>query len=285
MTDKIVCPNCQAPFKKTDHVAWKCSSCGYVVPLVNGKPVFSGHPENQNPQEMIERGADKGTEWRRTNWRFIEKTAAALPAGADVLDVGAGRGDFKQIFARQAYLGLDIYPYPEIDLAVDLTELSPFKEGSFDLVVLANVIEHVYEYRQLVNRCSGLLKPGGVLLITVPFLLKLHQEPVDYHRYTRYALSLLAAENQLRVEVLEAYTNPLALLDEGIGDVWQHHMSKYTRLNRLIAKARIAVIQKLANGLKTKEANGSVKNAADDRNPYVLGYMCLFRKPFEVENE
>ena len=281
MSDKIVCPVCNATFDKRNPTAWVCSGCGYSVPLVDGKPVFSGHPEDQNPQEVIERGAEKGTEWRRTNWRFIEKTAASLPAGADVLDVGAGRGDFKQIFTRQAYLGLDIYPYPETDLAVDLIELSPFKEASFDLVVLANVIEHVYEYRQLISRCNRLLKPGGRLLITVPFLLKLHQEPVDYHRYTRYALSLLAAENRLEVEVLDAYTNPLALLDEGIGDVWQHHVSSYSGLNKTIAKARVALIQKLANGLKTKDGTGSVLTAADDKNPYVLGYLCLFRKPLE----
>lgn len=279
MSEKIVCPQCRASFDKSDPALWKCVACGYTVPLLEGKPVFSGHPQDQNPQEKIERGIDKGTEWRRTNWRFIQETAASLPAGADVLDVGAGRGDFKQIFTGHTYVGLDIYPYPETDLAVDLVEVNPFREESFDLVVLANVIEHVYEHRQLVSRCTRLLKPGGRLLITVPFLLKLHQEPVDYHRYTRYALLQLAAENLLEVERLDSYTNPLALLDEGIGDVWEHVIPARSGLERLFTKARVMLIQKLTNGIKTKRGDGVVRPASESMNPHVLGYMCRFRKP------
>lgn len=281
MSNKIVCPLCASSFNQQDPEKWVCTGCGYSVPLVEGIPVFSGHPEDQNPQALIERGADKGSEWRRTNWRFIEKVAGRLPQAADVLDVGAGRGDFKKIFSDQAYLGLDIYPYPEIDLAVDLIECCPFKENSFDLVVMANVIEHVYEYRGLVSRCAWLLKPGGRLLITVPFLLKLHQEPVDYHRYTRYALEKVASENNLEIETLDAYTSPLALLDEGIGDTWEHVALQKTGFSRFLFKFNLVLIQKLANSLK-KQEGGRVKTAAEEQNPYVLGYLCVFKKPGEV---
>jgi len=278
MSEKILCPRCHSSFEKREPASWKCGSCGYTVPLLQGIPVFSGHPQDQQPQDKIERGADKGTEWRKTNWRFIQEIAATLPAGADVLDVGAGRGDFKQIFAGHAYVGLDIYPYPEIDLAVDLIETCPFTDGAFNLVVLANVIEHVYEYRRLINRCANLLKPGGSLLITVPFLLKLHQEPVDYHRYTQYTLAQLAAENQLEVERLEVYTNPLALLDEGIGDVWEHVIPTRSGFESYITRARVALIQKLANGIKTNQADGVVKPVSGNKDPRVLGYMCLFTR-------
>jgi len=240
--------------------------------------VFSGHPQEQQPQDKIERGADKGTAWRRANWRFIQAIAASFPARADVLDVGAGRGDFRQIFTHHSYIGSDIYPYPEIDLAVDLIEINPFKERSFDLVVLANVIEHVYEYRKLISRCACLLKPGGQLLITVPFLLKLHQEPVDYHRYTHYALFQLAEENQLSVARFEAYTNPFALLDEGIADVWENVLPLRQKVDRLLSKVKVALIQQLANSMKAKQADGVVKPVHENSNPRVLGYMCLFQK-------
>jgi SAM-dependent methyltransferase len=279
MSEKIVCPQCHHSLDKRDPAVWKCSNCGYIVPLMEGKPVFSGHPQDQVPQEKIERSADKGTDWRRANWSFIEEIAALLPPGSDVLDVGAGRGDFKGIFSKHAYLGMDMYPYPEIDLAADLIEVVPFKPASFDLVVLANVIEHVYDYRLLIARCADLLRPGGSLLITVPFLLKLHQEPVDYHRYTRYAISRLAAENQLNVARFEAYTNPLAHLDEAIGDVWQHVIPVRKGAQHFTTKARVALMQKLANSVKTGKFNGVVKPAAEESNPYVLGYMCLFTKP------
>ena len=201
-----------------------------------------------------------------------------MPAGADVLDVGAGRGDFKELFTRHAYLGLDVYPYPELDLAVDLITTCPFKDNSFDLVVLANVIEHVYEYRSLVKQCASLLKPGGRLLITVPFLLKLHQEPVDFQRYTRYSLIQMAEENGLAVEQLDGYYNPLALLDEGIGNTWQYGLPKIMGIRKSIAKSGIFIMQKISNMLKRSLGNGYIAAADKDPNPNVLGYQCLLRK-------
>ena len=38
------------------------------------------------------------------------------------------------------------------------------------------------------------LKPGGDCLILVPFVIKLHQEPFDFHRYTKHALKTYATE-------------------------------------------------------------------------------------------
>jgi SAM-dependent methyltransferase len=278
LTYKIVCPKCKADFDRSGIFVWKCTKCGYSVELKGGKPVFTHAPEELNPTECIERGPEKGTLWRRFNWAFIEKTAKLLPAEAEVLDVGAGRGDFKPIFAAQGYLGLDIYPYPEIDLAVDLIEECPFKPGSFDLIVLANVIEHVYEYRALMKVAAGLLKPGGRILITVPFLLKLHQEPVDFHRYTRYALVQLANELGLEVETLDGYYNPLGLMDEGIGNAWQFGLQKLHGIKKVWAKGNLVITQKISNMMKRSLGDGYIASVSVDPNPNVLGYQLLFRR-------
>ena len=268
-------------FNKEDPQKWVCGNCGFTVPLLDGKPVFSGHPEDQIPQEKIERGAEKGTVWRQFNWHFITTVANMLPEGADVLDVGAGRGDFKAIFSRQAYLGLDIYPYAETDLSVDLIDVCPFQPASFDLIVLANVLEHVYEYRKLIRVCAILLKPAGKLLITVPFLLKLHQEPVDFHRYTHYALENVAMENGLQLETLDGYYNPIALLNEGIGNAWQFGIPHTTGINRLIAKLLVSACQKSSDQLAKLIGNGLIRNAWQEANPNVLGYQVLMKRPGE----
>jgi SAM-dependent methyltransferase/ribosomal protein L40E len=281
ISDKIVCPKCKTDFDRSGKDAWKCQKCGYTVKLLNGKPVFTQAPDDLNPTEFIERGPEKGTLWRRFNWAFLEKTAKLLPANSDVLDVGAGRGDFKPIFKGHSYLGLDIYPYPEIDLAVDLIEACPFKDEGFDLIVLANVIEHVYDYRTLMSQVAGLVKPGGRILITVPFILKLHQEPVDFHRYTRYALAQLAGDLGLQVEVLEGYYNPVGLLDEGIGNAWQFGLPKLHGLGRFLAKANLVIVQKMSNMLKKSIGAGYIANADVDPNPNVMGYQCILQKPLK----
>jgi len=274
----ILCPQCHSNFDQQEESFWKCEKCGYQVPIVNGIPAFTGYPEDLQPSEKIERCAEQGSAWRRLNWKFLEQTASRLDTKAEVLDIGAGRGDFKTIFSHCRYTGLDIYPYPELDLAVDLIELCPFKEESFDLIVMANVIEHVFEYRKLVSRAAKLLKPGGRLLITVPFLLKLHQEPVDYHRYTRYALQQLGSENGLTAEVLDGYYNPLALMDEGIGNVWEYCLPRTSGFAKLLTKAGIFGSQKFSNYLKKLLGNGYTAPADKEANPNVLGYQCIFIK-------
>lgn len=276
----IVCPQCHAKFSHIDDTHWKCGKCGYTAQVINKIPVFSDYPANLQPSEKIERCAEQGSIWRRFNWKFLEQRAALLNPEAEVLDIGAGRGDFKTIFARSRYTGLDIYPYPELDLAVDLIKVCPFNEESFDLIVMANVIEHVYDYRTLVGRAAKLLKPGGKLLITVPFLLKLHQEPVDFHRYTRYALEQLARENGLAVEVLDGYYNPLAILDEGIGNAWEYCLPQTSGFVKLLTKICIFGSQKLSNYLKKFLGNGYTAPAEKEANPNVLGYQCIFIKDF-----
>lgn len=278
MSVEIVCPHCKHEFNR--HIeSWDCPACSFSVRLVNGKPSFTAIPAEINPSNKIERSAEQGSVWRQFNWKFIEQVSKDLPVGADVLDVGAGRADFKQLFTQHAYLGLDVYPYPELDLAVDLIQTCPFREGSFDLVVLANVIEHVYEYRALVARCASLLKPDGWLLITVPFLLKLHQEPVDFQRYTRYSLAKMAEECGLQVGVLDGYYNPLAILDEGIGNTWQYALPKLKSASAFFARAGIFALQRISNGLKRSLGNGYIARAETDVNPNVLGYQVLLRKP------
>ena len=278
MTVEIVCPQCKHEFDRHT-VSWDCPACGFSVRLENGKPAFTDIPAEINPSDKIERSAEQGSIWRQFNWKFIDQVSRSLLAGAQVLDVGAGRADFKQLFAQHDYLGLDVYPYPELDLAVDLIQTCPFREGSFDLVVLANVIEHVYEYRALVMRCAGLLKPGGRLLITVPFLLKLHQEPVDFQRYTRFSLAKMSEECGLQVEVLDGYYNPLAILDEGIGNTWQYALPSLKGAPAVLARAGIFVLQRISNCLKKTLGNGYIANATSDLNPNVLGYQVLLRKP------
>lgn len=276
--EKIVCPNCKSGFQKDNPVEWKCEQCGYQVPIINGIPAFTGYPDDLQPSEKIERSANQGSAWRRFNWKFLKQVASSLEPEAEILDIGAGRGDFKAIFSHARYMGLDIYPYPELDLAVDLIKTCPFKSESFDLIIMANVIEHVFEYRALVARAAELLKPGGRLLITVPFLLKLHQEPVDYHRYTRYALQQLGNENGLTAEVLDGYYNPLALMDEGIGNVWEYCLPRTRGFTKLLTRIGIFISQRFTNYLKKLLGDGYTAPACTETNPNVLGYQCVFVK-------
>lgn len=69
-----------------------------------------------------------------------------------------------------------------------------FDAGRFDAVVMAEVLEHLHAPRRALANVRMALEPGGRLILTVPFLLGLHNRPRDYFRPTRYGLELLLAD-------------------------------------------------------------------------------------------
>lgn len=75
------------------------------------------------------------------------------------------------------------------DVVCDFERPLPIESGTYDTVLLINVLEHVFEYRQLLREAARVLRPGGAIVIVVPFLFPYHASPNDFHRYTATALS------------------------------------------------------------------------------------------------
>ena len=144
-------------------------------------------------------------------------------------------------------LALEIYPYPEVDVVCDLTQVNPFRPGSFDAALLMNVLEHVYDTHNLLASLCQLLKPGGVLLVAVPFMVKMHQVPVDFVRYTHFALERLGAEHGLSVERLEGYYDPVFFLGEGLGNLKNAVLPALPASRRYPARLLLGGIQALAS--------------------------------------
>lgn len=116
-----------------------------------------------------------------------------------MLDVGCGAQPYRDLFPRvRRYVGLDHPGPPRLDVCGDGLTL-PFRAGSFDAVLCNQVLEHVPEGAKLMEEIARVLRPGGILLLTVPLTWDLHLEPSDFYRYTRYGLQYLADKSGLRV--------------------------------------------------------------------------------------
>lgn len=210
LTELLVCPRCAGSLEHRAE-ALVCAACREPIPVGGDKPLFAPVAEGVMPSPKKERGLHKATTWRQANHAFFARAAGRIDAGAVVVDVGAGHGGFKDLFASKRYLGTDIYPYDEIDFVCDLTKASPFRPGSVDVFVLSNVFEHVREPHAFVGNLVRALRPGGRLLIAVPFLIKLHQQPYDFHRFTHHALAEMMGRFGLRIDCFEAVHTPFAL--------------------------------------------------------------------------
>lgn len=108
--------------------------------------------------------------------------AAMIPAGADVLDIGVGDGTFERIAAAR---GLRVHVLDPDETAIEraraelglgdraragVGQALPWPEGSFDAVVVSEVLEHLDDatLRATLAEASRVLRPGGRLLGTVP---------------------------------------------------------------------------------------------------------------------
>ena len=72
--------------------------------------------------------------------------------------------------------------------AIDL----PFENDSIDGIVCTQVLEHVGEPWLAFDEFIRVLRPGGSLWVTTPFVWFIHEAPYDFYRYTSYGLRFLA---------------------------------------------------------------------------------------------
>ncbi|MEX0626072.1 MAG: methyltransferase domain-containing protein [Chloroflexota bacterium] len=120
-----------------------------------------------------------------------------------------------------------------LDLECDLMEPLPFESESFDTIILSDVLEHVPGPAHLWSEMSRILAPNGHILLNVPFLYWLHEEPHDYYRYTEFALRRFASDAGLEVVVLK----PIGGTPELLADLAAKHLVRMPIIGRLVAGA------------------------------------------------
>ena len=116
-------------------------------------------------------------------------------AKGEVLDVGCGSSPYRFLLSteRTRYTGLDIVDADKFDfrnsdiVAFDGMHI-PFPDASFDVVLCTEELEHVQHYQVLIDEMRRVLKPGGRLIVTVPWSARFHYIPFDFFRYTPSSL-------------------------------------------------------------------------------------------------
>jgi SAM-dependent methyltransferase len=114
-----------------------------------------------------------------------------------VLELGVG----EHPFARSATtISVDIALAYRPDVQADAHAL-PLATAAFDTVVASQVFEHLHTPSMALGELARVLRPGGRLVLAVPFLFFVHQEPYDYQRLTRFGLEHLFADQPFDIEI------------------------------------------------------------------------------------
>lgn len=128
------------------------------------------------------------------------------------LDAGAGRLAYRDLLLTHAneVIACDLRPSGKLlDAAADLERL-PFADSCFDTIFCSQVLEHVKDPWQAAAEMARALRPGGCLIITVPFVGYLHNEPHDYHRFTPHGARSLLEQTGLEAVHVSGSGGPFA---------------------------------------------------------------------------
>jgi SAM-dependent methyltransferase len=126
-----------------------------------------------------------------------------------VLNAGCGNRDISPIVRRlggEEVVNYDMrstIPGAIIGSLLD----TPFSDDEFDTILCNAVLEHVPRVDTVMSELARSLKPGGKLIVAIPFLQPFHADPTDFRRYTEQGMRELGELHGLStIEVLPVHT-------------------------------------------------------------------------------
>jgi SAM-dependent methyltransferase len=119
--------------------------------------------------------------------KFYFKQISTLTDGSHILDLGGQKIQKRGFFNIENYkfrvFYLDINGIKHPDLIAE-AEYIPIVGDKFSGVICSEVLEHTYNPKHILKEIYRVLTDNGILLATIPFLYRIHDDPTDYGRYT-----------------------------------------------------------------------------------------------------
>jgi 2-polyprenyl-3-methyl-5-hydroxy-6-metoxy-1,4-benzoquinol methylase len=215
----------------------RCTTCGlgYTIPRPTPEQFDSFYPDSYVPYQEPARAA---TLRQRLGARIDEaRFSAGIRFGAfrtltrsrpgRLLDVGCGRGDLAEWFAARGWQVTGVEPAEQaarqaeargIEMHHGTLDDAPWPPSSFDAITFNHALEHVPEPLTTLRQAAQLLRPGGVVAVSVPNfgswqrrLFKTAWFPLDLPRHLQHfdRRSLPALAVAAGLEPREARTSSL----------------------------------------------------------------------------
>jgi SAM-dependent methyltransferase len=158
-----------------------------------------------------------------------------------LMDFGCGEKPYQSLFVNvDEYIGLDYnseghsHEGEKVDVLYDGVTI-PFEDQYFDSVFSSEVFEHVFTLPQILPEINRVMKTGGKILITCPFVWEEHEVPVDYARYSRFALKDLLEKSGFELLIVDKNGHFMSALHQlfvvYINDQWLHKIPILSRFN------------------------------------------------------
>ena len=147
-------------------------------------------------RERIEQDLARSPQRRFFSPAYLAQYQTVLPLlrhyiHGQVIDLGCGTMPFQDFLAGKVtvYHTLDLRPRSEKTTYVgDVQEMHMVGDASYDSIICLEVLEHVAAPTRAIQEMYRILRPDGVIILSVPHLSRLHERPHDYYRFTKYGL-------------------------------------------------------------------------------------------------
>ncbi len=207
--------------------------------------------------------------------RILKRELASF--SGKILDVGCGNKRLQEYLPSDTdYTGIDFNAAADIQMDIS-KEPYPFKDNSFDYIICNAVLEHVKNDDFVLNEIYRVLKPGGTLYVSIPFMQPYHADPDDFRRYTGYGL-----ENKLKehgfadMRSLEAYGTLLTIEYLVFAEVGKYLENK----KRLLNPFRWLYLLLLLNVYITSKIASLILYPLQKNDSYISpGSKCICKKP------
>tara|TARA_Y100000310_G_C20648814_1_gene798227 strand:+ start:1009 stop:1680 length:672 start_codon:yes stop_codon:yes gene_type:complete len=204
----------------------------------------------------------------------LEKFLQQYATDAETLDIGCGNDQYGELFPNRTTLDIEAREGVQVDIVADAHDLSQIEDGSFEVILCTEVLEHLHTPAQAISEFHRVLRPGGLLILSTRFIFPIHDAPGDYYRYTKYGLQHLL--QAFEIEELKAETTTsetLAVLYQRIGFQCDTLWLKPFKLLWFL-KAKLMMCLK---GIITKEY-GDIRHTREEKEILSSGYYVAARK-------
>ncbi|MDF1835887.1 MAG: class I SAM-dependent methyltransferase [Alteraurantiacibacter sp. bin_em_oilr2.035] len=198
--------------------------------------------------------------------------AIADHARGDLADIGCGKVPFYGMY-RDRVEQITCIDWPQsphetdhIDIPADLNAPTSLADASFDTILSSSVLEHIWDHATFWDEMVRTLRPGGKMIMIVPFIYWLHEEPHDYFRWTRHAFAKACEERGLIIRELTPYGGGLDVL----ADLFVRSLGAVN--TRLAGWTASQMAKALSRGISKR-----LSPAGYEKLP--LGYLLVAQKP------
>jgi SAM-dependent methyltransferase len=155
------------------------------------------------------------------------------------LDVGCGSKPYAHLYHSDEYVGLEIdspqsRAIEKADYYYDGNRF-PFADETFDSMVANEVFEHVFNPDQFLAEIFRVLRPGGMILLTMPFAWDEHEQPYDFARYSSFGIKALLERHGFEIVEQRKSTDDIRVIFQLlIVYIYKNVVTKNDRTNLLI---------------------------------------------------